>query len=186
MKIAIVVGSIREGRAGSSVGSWVAQTLAHRDDATFELVELADFGLPLFTSRTLPAMAKGTYDDPAAQAWGDAMAPFDGYIFVTPEYNHGVPGAFKNAFDTLGVEWQHKAVAFVGYGANDGVRAVEHWRQIVANASMYAVRASVGLNLFAEFGHGGFHPSERRTGELMAMADQLAAATRAMATLRAK
>ena len=186
MKIAIVVGSIREGRAGSSVGALVLDSLSPREDADFELVELADFDLPLFTSRTLPGMAKGRYDDPAAQAWGEAMSPFDGYIFVTPEYNHSVPGAFKNAYDTLGVEWQHKAIAFVSYGANDGVRAVEHWRQIVANASMYAVRASVGLNLFAEFGHGGFHPSERRSGELAAMADQLVAATRAMATLRAK
>ncbi|MDA8440104.1 MAG: NAD(P)H-dependent oxidoreductase [Propionibacterium sp.] len=186
MKIAIVVGSIREGRVGSSVGSWVLESLGHRDDATFELVELADHHLPLFTSRTLPAAAKGHYDDPAAQAWGDTIARFDGYIFVTPEYNHGIPGAFKNAYDTLGVEWQHKAVAFVSYGANDGVRAVEQWRQVVANASMFAVRASVGLSLFSEFGHGGLRPSDRRTGELAAMADQLVAAARAMATLRAK
>lgn len=84
-----------------------------------------------------------------------------------------MPGAFKNAVDSLGSEWFGKTVGFVAYGADGGVRAVEQWRQIVANFQMLDVRAQVSLSLFAEFGADGFTPLERRVGELAALFDQL-------------
>ncbi|WP_324617852.1 NADPH-dependent FMN reductase [Mycolicibacterium diernhoferi] len=105
--------------------------------------------------------------------WGQAVDACDGFIFVTPEYNHGVPGAFKNAVDSLGPEWFGKTVGFVSYGADGGVRAVEQWRQIVANMQMFDVRAQVALSLFSEFGPGGFTPAGRRPGELSVLLDQL-------------
>lgn len=106
--------------------------VADVQDVEVERIVLADFDLPLLTSATPPGMANGQYDDERVAAWGRTIAECDAFVFVTPEYNHSLPGAFKNAFDSLGVEWRDKAAAFVGYGAAGGVRAVEAWRMAVA------------------------------------------------------
>ena len=97
---------------------------------------------------------------------GRAVDEFDGFVFVTPEYNHSVPAALKNAFDVLYPEWGDKPMAFVGYGADGATPAVEHWRTIVANARMVAARAQVSLSLFDDFTDGQIAPIERREGEL--------------------
>ena len=137
------------------------------------MLELADFDVPLLTSATVPGAANKQYDSPQVTAWSQAIDALDGYIFVTPEYNHGVPGGFKNAFDSLGSEWARKPVAFVSYGADNGVRAVEHWRQIVANFHMVGVRQQVSLSRFREFGDDGLALLDRRDGELDTLFDQL-------------
>ena len=173
MRIGIIVGSIRDGRAGAGVGTWVAEQAAQRDDAQFELIDLKTFDVPLLTSATVPAAAKKQYESENVQRWSATIDACDGFIFVTPEYNHGVPGAFKNAVDSLGSEWFGKTVGFVSYGADGGVRAVEQWRQIVANFQMLDVRAQVSLSLFTEFGADGFTPLDRRAGELAGLLDQL-------------
>lgn len=178
MKIGIVVGSIREGRKGLSVAEWVQQRAAKRPDADYLLVDLKSFDVPLLTASTLPMAAQGHYDNPEVTRWSQAISACDGFVFVTPEYNHGVPGAFKNAVDSLGVEWVGKAVAFVSYGADSGVRAVEQWRQIVANFSMVDVRAQLACSVFTEFGDGDFTPLERRENEIVAVFDQIEAQTR--------
>ncbi|GAB95475.1 NAD(P)H-dependent FMN reductase [Kineosphaera limosa] len=165
MKIGIIEGSIREGRSGASVAKWVAQQAQGRD-AEYVLLVLADFDVPLLTSPVVPGAAKKQYDSPQVQAWSDAIDSCDGFVFVTPEYNHSVPGAFKNAFDSLGNEWSNKSVGFVSYGAECGVRAVEHWRQIVANFNMIGVRTQVSLSTFAEFDDAQCTPNERRPKEL--------------------
>ncbi|QLQ10157.1 MAG: NAD(P)H-dependent oxidoreductase [Nocardioidaceae bacterium] len=177
MKIGIVVGSIREGRRGRMVGDWVKAQVAGRDDAEFEIVDLKEYDVPLLTAATLPSQANRQYDSEGARRWSAAIDACDGFIFVTPEYNHGVPGAFKNAIDTLGPEWLGKKVGFVSYGADAGVRAVEQWRQIVVNFQMVDVRGQVALSTFAEFGDEGFTPLERRTVDLGNLLDQLLAAT---------
>ncbi|MDO5676999.1 MAG: NAD(P)H-dependent oxidoreductase [Propionibacteriaceae bacterium] len=166
MRIGIVLGSIREGRKGKSVADWVMSIAEGRDDASYELIDLAQFDLPLVTDPQIPATRQGKYDNQNVQRWGDTLAACDGYVFVTPEYNHSVPGAFKNAIDHLGPELQFKPVAFVSYGAEGGVRAVEHWRVIVANFNMWGLRNQVSLNLFTEFDADGVAPNERRPEEL--------------------
>jgi NAD(P)H-dependent FMN reductase len=105
-------------------------------------------------------------------------------VFVTPEYNHGVPAAMKNAVDVLGPEWADKAVAFVAYGSDGGVRAVEHWRTVLANLRASDVRAQVSLLVFEDWKDGEFRPLERREGELHTMLDQLVDLTEAVRTLR--
>lgn len=184
MKIGIILGSIREGRAGASVAQWVADQAATREDATFEIVDLKSFDVPLLTDPTVPGAANRQYSTPEVTAWGEAIDGYDGFIFVTPEYNHGVPGAFKNAVDSIYPEWFGKAVAFVSYGAESGVRAVEQWRPIVANLNMWDVRAQVSLNTFTEFGAEGVTPNERRPDELTTLLDQLVAATAATKSTR--
>jgi NAD(P)H-dependent FMN reductase len=174
MKIGIIIGSIRDGRNGKAVGDWVAQCAARRsEDADFETLDIKEFDLPLLTASTLPAMANRQYNSTQVTNWSQVIDSCDGFVFVTPEYNHGVPGAFKNAIDNLGPEWMHKTVAFVSYGADGGTRAVEQWRQIVANLAMLDVRAQVSLSIFRDFGADGFEPSERRDAELATVFDQL-------------
>jgi NAD(P)H-dependent FMN reductase len=177
MKIGIVIGSVRDGRNGHTVGEWVAAQAGARTDAEFELIDLKDFELPVFSSATLPAMANRQYEHANVTRWSQAIDACDGFVFVTPEYNHGVPGALKNAVDSLGPEWTGKTVGFVSYGADGGIRAVEQWRQIVANFQILDVRAQVAISLFAEFGEGGFSPAERRTAELTTLLDQLVTLT---------
>ncbi|OBB14940.1 NADPH-dependent FMN reductase [Mycobacteriaceae bacterium 1482268.1] len=173
MKIGIIIGSVREGRNGKAVADWVAERAVSRNDADFEVLDLREFEVPVFAAATLPAIAQRKYESANVTRWSQAVDSCDGFVFVTPEYNHGVPGGLKNALDSLGPEWQGKTVAFVSYGADGGVRAVEQWRQIVANFQMLDVRAQVSISLYGEFGADGFAPQERRAKELTALLDQL-------------
>lgn len=175
--IGIVIGSIRHGRKGESVARWVAERAQQRDDARFETVDLAAFDVPLLTSATVPGAANRQYDDERVTRWGQAIDALDGYVFVTPEYNHGVPGAFKNAVDSIYPEWGGKAVGFVSYGADAGVRSVEHWRAIVANLHLHDVRGQVALSTFADFDGETFTPMERRAKEVDTLLDQVVALT---------
>ena len=188
MKIAIIVGSTRPGRKGSTVGRWVHDLALQRDDVhwkvEFDLLELESFDLPLLSEPTVPAAADKEYDTPQTRRWSEAIDGYDGFVFVTPEYNHGVPAALKNAVDVLGPEWAHKAVGFVSYGADGGVRAVEQWRTVVANVMMTDVRAQVSLLVFEDWHEGEFRPLDRREGELNTMLDQLVDMTEAVRTLR--
>ncbi|MCV7194186.1 NADPH-dependent FMN reductase [Mycolicibacterium brumae] len=173
MRIGIIIGSIRDGRLGAGVAEWVAAQAASRDEAEFVVIDLKSFEVPLLTTAVIPATANRQYESPQVRRWSEAIDGCDAFVFVTPEYNHGVPGAFKNAIDSLASEWQGKAVAFVSYGADGGVRAVEQWRQIVVNFYMVDVRAQLALSLFTDFADGGFAPQERRVKELDNVLNQL-------------
>lgn len=186
MKLGVIVGSTRPGRLGSKVGQWVLDQCTARGDADvqFELVELADYDLPLLGEPVVPGAANRDYEHPNTRAWSRKIDELDGFVWVTPEYNHGVPAALKNALDVLYPEWNEKTVAFVSYGADGGVRAVEQWRAIVANVKMYDVRGQVALSLFTDFTDGELSPLDRREGELKLMLDQLVTLTKATASLR--
>lgn len=184
MKIGIITGSTRPGRAGAAVGQWVYDEAIQREDAEFVLIDLDSYDLPLLSEPTVPGAAGGEYETEETRAWAATIAELDGFVFVTPEYNHGVPAALKNALDVLGPEWMHKGIAFVGYGADNGVRAVEQWRVITANVKLHAARAQLALGLFTDWADGGFAPPERRVGELSTVLDELIPLTRAVATLR--
>ena len=174
MKVAIILGSIREGRSGQQVAQWALETAKQlHPEIQFDLVDLAEFNVPLLTSPTVPMAANRQYDNAEVQAWGDKINEYDAYLFVSPEYNHSVPGPFKNAVDSIGPEWVGKTAGVIGYGADGAVRATEHWRQILANFSMHVVRAQLSLTLFTEFGEKGFQPLERRTDELKTLIDQV-------------
>ncbi|GGB36070.1 FMN reductase [Flexivirga endophytica] len=177
MKIGIILGSVRDSRKGELVADWVRSNAEETGGAEFEVLDLRDFQLPLLTSAVLPSMAGRNYDSPEVTRWSEAIDACDGYVMITPEYNHGVPGALKNAVDSLGPEWTGKTIGFVSYGADGGVRAVEQWRQIVANFHMIDVRHQVSLQLFTEFGEGGLQLQDRRAGEIKALLDALVTLT---------
>lgn len=154
-----------------------------RGDAELELVDLADVELPLL-DEPWPAMM-GHYQQPHTRAWSTTVASFDGYVFVTPEYNHSVPGALKNAIDFLYPEWNNKAAGFVSYGSEGGTRAVEHLRSAMAQLQVADVGAHVALSLFTDFEHFSvFRPAARHEDTLTTMLDQLVAWADALKMLR--
>jgi NAD(P)H-dependent FMN reductase len=183
MRIGIVLGSTRPGRLGESVARWVHETATARGDAEYELVDVAAFGLPLLDEPIPPSVHR--YSKPHTVAWAEKIASFDGYVFVTGEYNHGIPAALKNALDFLYAEWNNKAAGFVGYGSAGGVRAVEQLRTVMAELQVADVRASVSLLLSLDFAnYREFHPRPGAEGQLKALLDQLLAWAGALRPLR--
>ena len=149
IKIAIILGSTRPGRNGEAVARWVYEIAKKRIDAEFEFVDIKDFNLPLLDEPVPPS--QGQYSKEHTKAWSAKIDSFDGYIFVTAEYNHGIPGALKNAIDYLYKEWNNKAAGFVGYGSVGGVRAVEQLRLVMAELQIADVRAQVAVSIITEF-----------------------------------
>ena len=183
LRIAIVTGSTRPGRNNEAVARWVHQFAVRRTDGEFELVDVADYHLPLFDEPVSPMF--GEYTKPHTKAWSDKVASFDGYVFVTPEYNHSIPGALKNALDFLYREWNNKAAGFVSYGGAGGARAVEHLRLVMAELMVATVRAQVMLSLVTDFEHfTTFKPLPQREAELATVLDQVVAWATAMRTQR--
>src|SRR4026207_215391 len=129
LRISIISGSTRPGRNGEAVAKWVYEIAKKRTDAEFELVDIKDFNLPLLDEPVPPS--RGQYSKDHTKTWAAKIDSFDGFIFVTPEYNHGISGALKNAIDFLFREWNNKAAGFVGYGSAGGVRAVESLRLVM-------------------------------------------------------
>jgi NAD(P)H-dependent FMN reductase len=177
------VGSTRPGRVGEAVARWVFEKAQARGGAEFELVDIADFDLPLLDEPVPPS--QGRYSKPHTKRWAEKIASFDGFVFVTPEYNHGTSGALKNAIDFLYAEWNNKAAGFVSYGSAGGVRAVEHLRLVMAELQVADVRAQVALSLFTDFENfTTFKPRTVHGDAMKAMLDQLLAWTGAMKGLR--
>jgi len=182
-KIAVILGSTRPGRNGEAVAKWVYELARKRTDAEFELVDIADYNLPLY-DEPYPAMMQ-QYTKEHTKKWSKKINEFDGYIFVTAEYNHSIPGALKNAIDYLNVEWKNKAAGFVSYGSAGGARAVEHMRTIAAELHMADVRAQVMLNLFTDFVNmSEFKPDPRHENEVDELLNQVISWGNALKTLR--
>lgn len=185
IKLAIIVGSTRPGRKAKAVADWVHGFAKQRRDAETEIVDIQDFNLPLLDEPVPPSM--GQYSKDHTRAWAAKIAPFDAFIFVTPEYNHGTSGALKNAIDYLYKEWNNKAAGFVGYGSAGGVRAVESLRLVMGELQVADVRAQVMLSLFTDFrDFTEFKPAEYHKDNVNAMLDQVIAWGGALKTLRAR
>jgi NAD(P)H-dependent FMN reductase len=182
-KIGVILGSTRPGRNGQAVAHWVLEHAGTRTDATFELIDLLDFPLPHLDEAVPPS--RGVYSQQHTKDWSAKISEFDGYIFVTPEYNHSTSGVLKNAIDYLYAEWNNKAVGFVSYGVSGGTRAVEHLRLIVAELQMADVRSQVAFSLVTDFtNYSSFTPGDHHQGFLDAQLDQLIRWSEAMKTVR--
>jgi NAD(P)H-dependent FMN reductase len=185
LKIAIIIGSTRPGRNGEAVAKWVHQIAQKRNDAEFELVDIKDFNLPLLDEPVPPSM--GQYSKPHTKTWAAKVGSFDGYVFVTPEYNHSISGALKNAIDFLFAEWNNKAAGFVSYGGAGGVRAVEQLRLVLAEVQIATVRNQVLLSLITDFeNYSVFKPAAHHEKSVNATFDQVTAWGGALKTLREK
>ncbi len=185
IRIALIIGSTRPGRNGEAVAKWVYEYAQKRSDAEYELVDIEDFNLPLLDEAASPSTGQYTKDH--TKAWSVKIASFDGFVFVTPEYNHSTSGALKNAIDFLYKEWNNKAAGFVAYGSVGGTRAVEHLRLIMAELQIADVRAQVALSLITDFeNYKVFKPAPHHEKSLNTMFDQLILWATAMKSIRDK
>ena len=182
-RIGIILGSTRPNRNGEQVARWVFDTAKARADAEFELVDLRDYPLPHLDEPLPPSM--GQYQNDHTKAWADKIASFDGFVIVTPEYNHSTSGVLKNAIDYLYAEWNNKAVGFVSYGGVGGARAAEHLRLVAGELQMADVRQQVALSLLTEFENFSvFKPGDYNLAALDTLLDQVVAWSNALAPLR--
>lgn len=185
LKIAIILGSTRPGRNGEAVSRWIYEIAKNRNDADFELVDIQDFNLPLLDEPIPPSM--GQYSKDHTKRWAAKIDSFDAYVFVTPEYNHGIPGALKNAIDYLFKEWNNKVAGFVSYGSAGGVRAVEQLRLVMAEIKVATVRAQVQLSLFTDFENfSKFKPHPLHEKSANTMLDEVISWAGALRSLRTK
>lgn len=185
IKVGIIIGSTRPGRKADTVAQWFYGIAKKRNDAEYEIVDIKDYDLPLLDEPVPPSL--GQYSKPHTKTWAAKIAGFDAFVFVTPEYNHGISGALKNAIDYLYAEWNNKAAGFVGYGSAGGVRAVESLRLVMGELQVADVRAQVMLSLYTDFENfTTFKPGPHHESTVKAMLDQLIAWGAALQTLRKK
>jgi NAD(P)H-dependent FMN reductase len=183
-KIGVILGSTRPGRRGEAVAHWVMDIATKRKDAEFDLIDLADYPLPHLDEPLPPSM--GQYQNAHTQDWAAKIDQYDGFVIVTPEYNHSTSGVLKNAIDYLCAEWNNKAVGFVSYGAVGGARAAEHLRLISGELQMADVRTQVALSMFTDFvNFTDLVPGDYQVQALDRLIDEVIAWSSALAPLRA-
>lgn len=184
LKLGVILGSTRPGRNGQAVADWVMKQASGRP-ADYELIDLLDHPLP-FLDESIPP-SRGRYAHDHTKAWANLIAGFDGFVFVSPEYNHSTSAVLKNALDYLYAEWNNKAAAFVAYGSAGGVRAVEHLRAIASELQMAHVRQQLSFSLRTDFeGFTTFNPDSAHEDLAQEMFKQLEAWAGALKELRAK
>ncbi len=172
--IKIIAGSTRPGRFNIQPATWIytlaqAYTATH-PDIHVELLDLEQFNLPLL-DESQPA-SNGVYEHEHTKAWAAKIADADAFIIVTPEYNHSVPGALKNAIDFLSAEWENKPVSFISYGGlAGGSRSVEHLRGIAGELHMFDLRNQIMFpNYWGDLNEKGeyqFNDRHAKSGESM-------------------
>lgn len=192
-RIAIIVGSTRPGRRSAQVAAWVADLAAsHQGEAEYEVVDIADFGLPIL-DEPIPAAFGAPYTHEHTRVWSEKIASFDGYVFVTAEYNHSYPAALKNAIDFLYPEWNEKAAGIVSFGPTGGIRAAEHLRAVLSELRVAHVRTHVSLAIFTDFQFEdptnpaspfAIDPAGKQTPLVNTMLDQVLSLTNALRPLR--
>jgi NAD(P)H-dependent FMN reductase len=178
LQLAVIVGSTREGRFGSTVAEWFVSRARRRDEVALDVVDLVDFDLPML----YPQVA-----EPAAQAYIERIGRADAFVVITPEYNHGYPAPLKQAIDLPRDQWRRKPVAFVSYGgAAGGLRAVEQLRQVFAELHAVTIRDSVSFHMawdrFDEAGEP--HEPVRCNADAETMLDELSWWATALRTAR--
>ena len=184
LRIGIILGSTRPGRNGEQVAKWVLEQAQQRAGVGYELVDLLDYNLP-HLDEAIPS-SQGIYANEHTKVWSAKIASLDGFIFVTPEYNHSTSGALKNAIDYLYTEWNDKAAGFVSYGVAGGTRAVEHLRLIVGELQIADVRAQLALTFAGDFeGYKTFVPAPQQAGMLATVLDQVESWSGALQPVRA-
>ncbi|OIJ64290.1 NADPH-dependent FMN reductase [Streptomyces mangrovisoli] len=185
IRIGIVIGSTRPGRHGDQVAAWVHDLAKQHagSAAEFEVVDLADYALPLLDEPVPAAQAPGR--QPHTRRWAERIGSYDAYVVVTPEYNASPPASLTNAVDFLLHEWGGKPVAYVGYGVFGAVMAVQKLRAQAGVLRMADIGPQVALSLHEDFvGFTDFVPRERHTAEVHRLVDELVAWARALRPLR--
>jgi NAD(P)H-dependent FMN reductase len=183
-KIGIIIGSTRPGRAGDKIAKWLYEQIKDTG-MEYELVDLLDYDLPLLDEPV--SASQHQYSKDHTKKWAAKIDSFDGYIWVTAEYNHGVPGALKNAIDYLNFEWRKKPVGILSYGTVGGVRAAEHLKQTAGEVYMHDIRHGLYvLAPWAALDEKGNVKPENFIGDIKAFTEELTWWTEALKKARAE
>lgn len=195
-RIAIITGSTRPGRRTGTVATWAFEAAQRHPAvdagaASVDLVDLADYRLPLLDERLPPKY--GQYEHDHTRTWAETIGGYDGFVFVTPEYNHSMPAALKNAIDYLFTELNDKAAGFISLGVDGGTRAAEHLRLTLAEVKVATVRTQVIVPVFTDFEFtdptnptdpGTLAPSDHRERRLHTLLGEVIAWSNALQPLR--
>ncbi|KAB8163776.1 NADPH-dependent FMN reductase [Streptomyces sp. 3MP-14] len=177
IRVGIIVGTTRPGRKAATVAEWALGIATTREGATFEIVDIADQDLP-FLDEPLPAMT-GQYTKPHTRRWAERIAPFDAFLFVTPEYNGNFPGVLKNAIDFLYAEWRGKTAGVISYGIQGGARSAASLTTLLSQFEMTVVPSGTRLVLSEDFKEmKEFAPGPSREKEVLATVDEVLAQAR--------
>jgi NAD(P)H-dependent FMN reductase len=164
LKLNVIIGSTRPGRNGPTVAKWVEQFAKEHGQFDVELVDLADFALPLLDEPAHPAMRK--YEHEHTKRWSESVASADAFLFVAPEYDYFVSAALVNAIQCLFHEWTYKPAAIVSYGGvSGGLRGSQELRQLLGNVNVVAINQPVPVPFYTQFinDEGIFTPNEAVT-----------------------
>ena len=185
LKLNIIVGSTRPGRAGLPIGQWLKVFALAHGAFDVELVDLADFNLPLLDEAAHPVFQQ--YEHEHTKRWSASVNSADAYVFVTPEYDYFPPASLVNAVQVLAREWAYKAAGVVSYGAiSGGLRASQSLRQLITTVNVHALPQVVPIPLFDQFivDDGIFQPNSAMTEGTTGMLNELAKWTRALKPMR--
>ena len=187
-QLAVIIGSTRQGRLGPAVASWFSDQAAARDDIDVDLIDLAEFEVPLALPAESPLYAGESYPRPASmRPVTEVLDAADAFVVVTPEYNHSFPAPLKQVIDAFSTEWRAKPAAFVSYGGiSGGLRAVEQLRQVFAELHVVTIRDTVSLHgIWSHVGPDGrLIEDAARAGAARAMLQRLVWWARALRTAR--
>ena len=148
MKIQVILGSTRQKRFSEQPGNWIMKKLQEKGIEA-ELLDLRDYPLPFFEEPASPNSSPTPFTNPEVVKWTQKIAEGDGYIFITPEYNHGYSAVLKNALDYIYKEWNHKPAAFISYGGPAaGTRAVQQLKEVMLELQMHPIRNNVHMPLY--------------------------------------
>ena len=171
LQIGVILGSTRMGRFADKPAQWVMALARQCEGVTFELVDLREYPMPFFDQPKSPLREPSKNE--VARRWARKVGELDGFIFVTGEYNHGIPAVLKNALDHVYAEFNRKPATFIGYGNAGGARAIEQLRSMLVELQVAPLRGAVHLSreqfigilldgkAFADF------PSLEQAGEAM-------------------
>lgn len=174
LRLAVVIGSVRDGRFGPTVAHWFAEQATLHGQFEVDVIDLAELPLPADMSSQSDAGDARTVN--SRKELANRLGVADAFVIVTPEYNHSFPAGLKNVIDWFGDEWQAKPVGFVSYGGQGGgIRATEHLRQIFPELHAMTVRDAMSFhNVWGAFGEDGQpHDAEDSAAAAKSMLGQL-------------
>lgn len=185
LKLQTIICSTRPGRVGASVARWFHTFVSERGGFDAELVDLADFDLPVYDEPKHPLLQQ--YEHEHTKRWSESVSSADAYVFVTPEYNYNPPSSLVNALDYLYKEWNYKPCGFVSYGGvSGGLRAVQAAKNLVITLKMMPMVEGVMVPMVQKYiqSNGSFLSNELIDKSAVEMLDELRRWAKALKTMR--